>query len=112
MNNVIRVLNLSEAIKRNENYLVELSKSLDENNIIHLIVDDDKYGMGIMIKNDFPSLITHDDEEKQWCYYVRYLASDDYEDIELLQKYVINDNNKKAPILSFIKVIVKISEGE
>lgn len=91
-------------IKTNK-YIDELSTRLFNENISHLIVEDSVDGKGIMLIEDAPSLFIHNDKEGQWEYLAKYMNDDNSEPI-LLETMILEDNNKEADIVNFIKVIL------
>lgn len=88
-------------------HLDELSNKLFEKNIEHLIIDDSKNGVGIMIIQNAPNFIRHNDKKKQWEYLERYIP-EGKENAITAQTFIIEDGNKKVNILDFINIILKI----
>lgn len=99
-----------DKIKVNK-YINDLSNKLFDANIQHLIIEDSVDGIGIMLIDDAPSLLVHNDVESQWEYLAKYIDDNEEEPI-LNQTYVIEDNNKETDILEFIKIVLKVSGGK
>lgn len=95
-----------DKIKVNK-YINDLSNKLFDSNIQHLIIEDSVDGVGIMLMDDAPSLLIHNDKENKWKYLSKYV-DDSKENPTLIQTYIIDDND----ILEFLKIVLKVSGGK
>ena len=92
-------------------HIDELSNRLYDSNIPHLIIEDDKDGIGIMLTKCVPSVLIHNDKEEQWEYSERYME-DGAENSTLFKTYIVEDNNKNVDILNLLKTILKSYEDK
>lgn len=99
-----------EKVKVNK-HIDELSNRLYDSNIPHLIIEDDKDGIGIMLTKCVPSVLIHNDKEEQWEYSERYME-DGAENSTLFKTYIVEDNNKNVDILNLLKTILKSYEDK
>lgn len=91
-----------------EEEICALSKKLRQNEINHIIVKDNDMGVGIMLKDDAPSILVYDKIKKEWDYFSQYLENDD-DDPKIYAQYIIPNN---LDIMKFIDVILKTSKGD
>lgn len=89
-----------------DKYIDELSNKLSDENISHLIIDDSVNGIGIMLEQDVPNFLIHNDDKNQWEYLERYMI-DDEDDAMINQTFVVEDSNKNIDILGFLKMVLK-----
>ena len=94
-----------------EKHIDELSNRLYESNIPHLIIEDDSDGICIMPTQCAPSILKYNTIDKQWEYIERYME-DGAENSTILTNYVVKDSNKKFNILDFVKMVLKLYNGE
>lgn len=99
-----------EKVKVNK-HIDELSNRLYDSNIPHLIIEDDKDGIGIMLTKCVPSVLIYNDKEEQWEYSERYME-DGAENSTLFKTYIVEDNNKNVDILNLLKTILKSYEDK
>lgn len=100
-----------EKIKVNK-YIDDLSNKLYNSNIPHLIVEEDGDKIGIMLYDCMPSILTHNEENKEWEFLERSLE-DGKEDSTLIRTYTIKDNNKEIEILDFVNIMLNVySKGK
>ena len=93
-----------DKVKVLDKYVNDLSNILFDANIQHLIIEDSIYGIGIMLIEDAPSLLIHNESDKQWVYLSKYMNDKNKPILE--QTYVIKESN----ILEFLKIVLKVSE--
>jgi hypothetical protein len=101
----------TERIDVSNKHIKSISNRLEKEKIPHLIIDDSTNGIGVILLDDVPSLLIHNDKKRQWEYLIREME-DEKEDIIVLQTCIIKDNNKDVDILDFLKVILKINKEE
>ena len=99
----------NERIEINNKHIEIISTRLLEENIYHLIIEDSNNGIGVILLDDVPSLLIHNDKKRQYEYLIREME-DGKEDVTVLQTCVIKDSNKEVDVLDFLKVILKINK--
>lgn len=98
-----------DKVKILDKHINDLSNRLFDADIQHLIIEDSTDGIGIMLIEDAPSLLIHNELEGQWEYLAKYIDENEEEPI-LIQTYVMDENNKEADVLKFLKIVLKVSE--
>lgn len=94
-----------EKVKVN-NHIDELSNRLYASNIPHLIIENEHGDIYIMPSQCAPSVLIYNVEKKRWEFLERYME-EGKENSTLLNKYIVEDANKKIDILELVKMIIK-----
>lgn len=98
----------TERIEVSNKHIKIISNRLEKEKIPHLIIDDSTNGIGVILLDDVPSLLIHNDKKKQWEYMFKCMSEEEEVEPTIMETFVIHDNNKNVDILDFLKTLLKV----